>query len=515
MHAFEHASLIIGPNTLLYAGLGLLWGIPVAGLLGLGGTLSRNTAEPIPVRPTDGVDLFQRFPWLKRLTKQRGFQFAFVAGGIALLYVVVLTTFFGTHVSGRNLGIMLMWVVWLFLLTVVLTPLGGRIWCLACPLPVVGEALQRRAWIRVRTGVTGFFHNRFYGLNRRWPAWLANAWPRTLVFLTMGTFSTLLVTTPPATAWVLIGMVLVAIGMSFIWELRAFCRYLCPINAFVGLYGMAGKLALRYVDSDVCDRCQVHTCEWGNKNGWACPYGLRVEHIQENNDCGLCTECVKSCAYGNVTLRWRPFAHETRLRGLDEAFLAMSMLTLGAVYCLVHLGPWPALRDWVNIIDKGNWGLFAGFAAVLWGSALVGLPGVIFLTAALGRRFSGSTHGTRDLLVASAGALVPIGLTVWIAFAVPMLFVNVSFIAQSLSDPFGWGWNFFGSRSTPWHQFFPQGIPWIQVGCILLGLGYSLRNGWRIWLGQTNDPRAALRGLLPLGVFLMGISGWFVRFFAD
>lgn len=116
------------------------------------------------------------------------------------------------------------------------------------------------------------------------------------MFLTMGTFSTVLVTYPPATAWVLIGMVVLAISMSFIWELRAFCRYLCPINAFVGLYGMAGKLALRYSDADVCAKCKVHTCELGNKNGWACPYGLRVEHIEENNDCGLCTECVKSCA---------------------------------------------------------------------------------------------------------------------------------------------------------------------------------------------------------------------------
>ena len=35
MHAFEHGNLIIGPNTLLYAGLGLLLGIPFAGWVGI------------------------------------------------------------------------------------------------------------------------------------------------------------------------------------------------------------------------------------------------------------------------------------------------------------------------------------------------------------------------------------------------------------------------------------------------------------------------------------------------
>jgi hypothetical protein len=171
MHAFEHGSLIIGPNALLYSALGLLVGIPLVGLLSLRGTLRQDRVAPVCA--TDGWDLFQQLPWLKRLVKMRGFQFAFTAPGMALLYVVVLTTLLGTHVSGRNLGMMLMWVVWLFLLAAVFTPLGGRIWCLACPLPVVGEVLQRRALIGVRTGTTGPYHNRFFGLNKRWPEWLA------------------------------------------------------------------------------------------------------------------------------------------------------------------------------------------------------------------------------------------------------------------------------------------------------------------------------------------------------
>jgi hypothetical protein len=278
---------------------------------------------------------------------------------------------------------------------------------------------------------------------------------------------------------------------------------------------MAGKLALRATDPAVCEQCTVHTCQWGNSKGWACPYGLCASTINENNDCGLCTECVKSCAYDNVTLRWRPFAHERHLRDTGEAFQAMAMLTLGAAYCVVHLGHWPWIRDSVNILDKGNWGQFGVFAAVLWGVTLVGLPAVLFVAAGAGRRLAGVTRSSWDVLVACAGALVPIGLMLWIAFVVPMLFVNLTFVAQSLSDPFGWGWNLFGARSTPWHQLWPRGVPWIQVGCVLIGLAYSLRNAWRIWTDLTHESRAALRGLLPTAALLLGISGWFVMFFAD
>lgn len=515
MHAFEHGNLIIEPNTLLFAALGLLVGIPAAGLWRLRKAAGGDSTGLLPVEAAEGWDVFRAMPWLKWLVKRRAFQFVFVAGAMVVFYVVILTTLFGTHMAGRNLGIMLMWVVWLFALTAVLMPLGGRIWCLPCPLPIVGEALQRRALTRVRAGKTGPYGNRFFGLNLRWPRRLSNAWPRTILFLALGTFSTVLVANPRVSAWVVISMVILPAIMAMIWELRAFCRYLCPITAFVGLYSMAGKLALRSADRSVCAKCTSHACQMGNDKGWACPYGLCVAEINENNDCGLCTECIKSCPYDNVSLRWRPFGQETKLRDAGEAFLAMVMLTLAAAYCVVHLGHWPVVRDYVNILDKGNWDLFAIYAAVLWGVALLGLPAVMFLLAALGKALARAPHKTFDLLIASAGALVPIGLMLWIAFVVPMLFVNVTFVFQSLSDPFGWGWDFFGTRNTPWHQFIPRAVPWIQVACILVGLAYSLRNAWRIWLTLAESPRAAMRGMLPIGALLVCVCGWAVWFFAN
>ena len=515
MHAFEHGNLIIEPNTLLFAALGILVGIPVIGLVSLRRTLRQNSVPPSSLSPLDGWDIFKRWPWLRRLMERRGFQFAWTSVLMALLYAVILMALFGTRMPGRNLGIMLTWIVWLFLLTAVMTPFGGRIWCLVCPLPVPGEMLQRGAVTGVRSGSTCGYNNRFFGLNRSWPAWLRNDWLRTAGLLILGTFSTVLVASPRLSGWLILGLVVLATVMALIWELRAFCRYVCPVSAFVGLYSMAGKLALRSADPKICETCDFRSCQQGSEDGWACPYGLCVGAINENNDCGLCTECVKTCPFDNVTLRWRPFGGETRIRSTSQAWLAMVMLVLAIAYCVMHLGPWPIIRDCVNVLDKGNWKLLGLFAAVLWTVALVGLPAVMLLLAWAGKRLARMSQPVGSLMRASTGALVPIGLMAWIAFVVPMFMVNTTFLLQSLSDPFGWGWNLLGTSSLPWHQLWPRSIPWIQAGCVLVGLHYGLRNAWRIWLDLAGPPRSALRGVLPLAAFLIGLSGWFVCFFAD
>jgi hypothetical protein len=452
---------------------------------------------------------------LERLLKRRDFQFTAQVVPLALLYLIILAMLFGTKVAGRNAGSMLVWVVWLFALVAVLTPLGGRVWCLACPVPMLGEWLQRRAITEVRGGRTTRYNNRFFGLNLPWPKSLDNAWPRTLCFLALGTFSVALVGVPLVSGWVLAVMVLVATVMPLVFELRAFCRYLCPINGFVGLYAMCGKLAVRSKEPPVCDRCKVRTCLKGSSEGWACPYGLCVAEIRENNDCGMCGECFKSCVYDNVTLRWRPFAADVAMRSAAEAWLTMTMFVLAVCYSIVYLGPWPEVRDWVNILDKGNWDLFAVFAAGLWFAALVGLPAVMGAAAWLGKRLSGSEKPLGGLLRDSTAALVPLGLMVWVAFVVQMLFVNKTFVLQSLSDPFGYGWNLLGMANTPWRQIWPSSIPWIQASAVLVGFGYALRSGWRVWLGATGRPRAALWGAVPLAVLLLGLSIGLLWFFVN
>ena len=131
MHAFEHGKLIILPNTLLVFSLGCLSGILVLWFLGL----FRKTTPPLYNGKTGYRDLLKNSRLLRNLVTSRWPQFILIIITLLLFYVVILTSLFGTKMSGRNLGVLLMWAVWLFLLVALLTPFFGRIWCTICPLP--------------------------------------------------------------------------------------------------------------------------------------------------------------------------------------------------------------------------------------------------------------------------------------------------------------------------------------------------------------------------------------------
>jgi hypothetical protein len=515
LHAFEQGNLIIGPNTLLNFGLGILLGLFLVGLRRARTPLISETTIVAFPEDDPGIDLLNRFPRVKNVMKKSWFQPALMLFGGIFLYVVLLTTIFGTKVSGRNLGVMLVWTVWLFILISFLTPLGSRLWCTMCPLPTLGEFLQRRSITRVRTGSTNGYRNHFFGFNLSWPAWLKNGWPRLIAFLIAGTFSTTLVAVPRSTGYAILAFVVASTALSLIFKLRAFCQYACPINTFIGTYAQLGTLALRKSSAEVCNNCKGDFCEKGSHTGWPCPYDLNVRTIETNLDCGMCTECIRSCTYDNVTFKWRRFGSEAEITDTSLGWTAIAMLVLGIAYTIVYLGHWSDIRNYIDIIDKENWGLFGVYTVVLWLSALVIFPLMFSAVTRISKWFSGATQRTFELMIASTGSLLPLGLFVWIAFSVQMLFVNFTFVEQSLNDPFGWGWNLFGLAGIPWVQLVPQAVPWLQVFLVLIGFGYSFRNLHRIWMKKTGDRRMALEGLLPLASLLLVITAALIEFYAN
>ena len=290
MHGFEQGDLIVRPNWFFAASLGLLAAIVIIGYIRV------RWNDPVIKAVPPPIDLNGQLPLLDKILKWRPLQFVCTLPVLAVFTIVVLAGFFGTKVGGRNLGVMLTWTVWMALLTMVLVPLGGRIWCMVCPLPVLGEYLQRGATTQVRPAKKiGRFNNRFFGLGLRWPKALRGPWVRMLIYLSMGTLSASMAGQPRWTATALFSLAIIAILMSPIWELRSFCRYVCPAGTFISLYSPLGRVMVRSRDIEVCRNCKERTCLRGNEKGWACPYGLCVADINRNVDCGLCMECFKSC----------------------------------------------------------------------------------------------------------------------------------------------------------------------------------------------------------------------------
>ena len=513
MHAFEHGKLIIYPNTLLIFSLGCITGILVLWVIGF---LSKSNPPAVNNNERRGYrDILQKSGLLRKLVISRWPQTILVILTMMLMYVVILTSMFGTKMSGRNLGVLLMWAVWLFLLIALLTPFLGRFWCTICPLPFFGDLIQRKSALTPINGKKGEYRNKFSGLFLKWPVRLQNGWLKLILLLILTTFSNTLVAIPKVTGYTVIALVLLPTLMSLVFELRAFCRYLCPVSVFVGPFSRVSPLAIRNKSQQVCNRCKTIYCQKGSQKGWACPYGINVGEMTDNSDCGLCLECTRSCLYNNVSLYIRPFGTELGTRNLSEAWLTIGVFTLAAVYCVLYQGHWPVVRDYVNILDKGNWGLFGVYFMIVWSLALLVMPGILYLLSWAGTRLSNLKTSIREVFLASTGTLLPLGLMLWIAFVIPMLFVNVTFIKQSFSDPFGWGWDFFGTANIPWHQFIPRAVPWLQSILVLAGIYLSLRNLKKTWIYQKVNARQLFLMKLPMGLFLAGSSVAMIFFFTN
>jgi len=498
LHAFEQGKIVLFPNTLLFFSLGCCAGILLLWITG--SFTGKNTGYRNGL--IKNTDLLDKYVFLKHLLVSRWAQIILTIFAMVMIYIVILTTTLGTKVSGRNLGVLLMWTIWLFLLVAFFTPLAGRSWCTICPLPFFGDLIQRRSLFNPETGRTGEYNNKFSGIFMKWPEKFNNSWLRLFVFMVLATFSTTLVARPVMSGFAIILLIALPTVMALVWEHRSFCRFVCPVSVFVSPFSRMSFLELRNRSQQVCDSCKPHFCEKGNSKGWACPYGLNVGRIRENTDCGLCLECLRSCTYNNVTLKIRPFASETGNRSMSEAWLSAAIFSVSIIYSIVYLGPWPVVRDYIDIIDRKTWDLFGIYALLVWIASLVTVPGILYLSSYAGKKISGMASSTKNIFLDFSGTILPLGMMLWIAFVIPMLFVNITFIAQSASDPFGWGWDFFGTANIPWHQFIPQAIPWLQAIMVITGLYLSIGNISKVADNSGTDRRHKLLLSAP-GVFIL------------
>ncbi len=257
-----------------------------------------------------------RVRWIRRLIESRWPLFLARAVTLAGFVFTILAGLFGSPVGSHNFAIIFVWLAWWTALKLLFIPLGGRSWCSVCPLPMPGEWLQRGGLVSRS--------ERRLGLGMRWPKALRGYWLQAGLFLTIGIFSAVTLTDARVTAWILLGLIGLAIGLSLVFENRAFCSNVCPIGGFTGMYSQMAPVELRVRDGQVCAEHTEKTCYQ------ECPWGVYPLALKDSSACGLCMECLRVCPQDNIALNLRPFGSDLgvtrRSQRLDEAFLALVML---------------------------------------------------------------------------------------------------------------------------------------------------------------------------------------------
>ncbi|MBW1774770.1 MAG: 4Fe-4S binding protein [Deltaproteobacteria bacterium] len=509
LHPFMTGELIVRPNTPYHLFFSLsLW-------MTLSLLLWFRTGPELRFALFRKVNILDHFSWLKRLIKLRSFQFLVIFPNFAVFYLFILSSLWGSPVGNRNIAIIFVWIAWWFVLKAILVPFGGRAWCIVCPLPAPAEWLSRKSLTAVRYVQKPFkgLHHRFLGLQRDWPRRLRNIWLQNILFLAMISFGIILITRPVATSLLFLVILAVTLFLAFIYRRRVFCLYLCPVGGFLGTYSMAAMTEVRAVDPEICKKHKEKSCYTGGPGGWACPWNQYPGKMDRNNYCGLCTECIKSCPKDNIGVFLRPFGSDRALRGYDEMFNAIIMMVVAIAFSVTMLGPWGFIKEAANITESREIVPFLIYLAALWGSALLIFPGLFALAVKGANRLAGGGLNHRTLTLRLAYILIPIGIFFWIAFSLPPVMINYSYILAVLSDPLGLGWDIFGTADYPFNPLVPEWIPHIQGIILLAGLYLGLTRGYLAIRSLVDDPVQRSRVLIFPALFALFVVNLLLRLY--
>ncbi len=466
-------------------------------------------------QPYRRKDLLQ-YPFVKKAILNRNTQSLAQLINFALFTFVITTGFIGISLGAKNLSVVFTWILWSVLLALVLTPLMGRSWCFMCPVVWPGEIIQRKLWSRFGTSSLQ---------NRRWPRILQNVWLQNFIFLTFASWMVVLVTQPFVTAVAVILLMSVAVVTFSLFPRRRFCRHLCPMGHFIGIYSSFSPVEVRVKDRDTClippEKGGCHKeCYVGSEKGYGCPWYEFPQNMVSDVDCGICTECYKTCPLDNIALNVRPFGVELESeqvkRKPDEAWRSLILLALPIVYTAVLFGPWSWIKNWGDLIQfTSSVGITQhAFYIILVVDIALGLLPALHYLASLGSKFlaEGSDVSARTLFVNYAYAYIPLGLMFWIGFNFSLIMIEWSYIPIVASDPLGAGWNLLGTAHFPWMPIALP-IPIAEIVFVFLGVFFSLKVGYNTLSQIFPDKTRAVMALIPFAVLTVTLAIIFLWFY--
>ena len=405
----------------------------------------------------------------------------FVSGlrvvSVALFGLVILTGLLGNQTPVLNLAPTVVWAIWWvgFSLFVALV---GDLWALVNPLKVVFEwadGLARR--LGVHEGLES---------DAPYPAsW--DVWPALVLFFTFVWVELVFPgsATPRNIAFfVLLYSSVIWAGMSLFGK-EAWLRKGEAFSVFFGILARFAPTEVRVTGGKACSECDA--CGPGDEDG----------------GCVNCYGCFALAAPDKRELNLRPPAVGLLRSGWTSAgLLAFVVFMLASVTYDGLL----ATPFWVGgmFFLQSVTGSFGVLGSLFYGTlGLVVVPLLFFgLYAGFVKlcQVLGGGAGFRALAGAFAYSLVPIALAYQAAHYYTLLITEGQNLFALASDPFGWGWNLFGTSGYEVNvNVFGAAFVWYsQVALIVAGHVVAVYLAHAVALRTAPSPKLALRGQLPM-----------------
>lgn len=469
-------------------------------------------------RPYWRFDLM-RWGWVSRAVKSRWFQPAFQIPVVIGFVAIIVAGLVGSQEPGRNIAPVVTWNIWWIGIIFVVFFLGNA-WCFMCPWTAIPDWIMRRSFTKPTI---------IKSLGKKYPRFKLWMWPAIILFAGVTWLEIIYdaANRPWLTSLFGIGMVVLAWALLVVYERKAMCRYVCFVGRVSGQYALMGMLELRRRDWNTCKECKTSDCFHGREGkGLPCPTHEYMGAMNENQYCTLCTECVKSCPHDNIGLRVRSsgadvlYPHRSKR---DEAYLAVLVFIVSAFHGAAMIPLWMQWEDALRgfIIDSqtsllgsdvlGFSGTHGGMMTfTLMMLACIVVPGTVYwslcwvMRAVSGRR----DVETKKLFIKFAYTLLPIALFYHLAHNATHVFYEWSKLRRLISDPLGFGTDYFGTARAPLSALWsPESIWYLQVALVIVGHIYGIvvaqREAFRLYRG---DRSASLRVHLVMMVGMVMMS---------
>ncbi len=445
---------------------------------------------------------------IRTLAHSRFFRFTLQTLMAAIFVIIIAAGLFGNQNPSLNIAPLLTWTIWWCGL-VILIMFAGKAWCYVCPWDAIAGWTERlRFWKKSDDGL---------GLNMKWPRALRNIWLATFLFVGLAWVELGFGVTmrPEITAWIAVGMLLMAIASAFLFDRKSFCRYGCLVGRVSGLYALFAGAEVRARDADVCRTCKTKECIKGSETAYGCPTFEYPGAMQSNTYCIQCCECIQACPHENMTINMRPWGSDLAVKGKprsDEAYLALLMLAISGFHGLTMTPVWRKMTDAIgSAMPIGEIASFSlGMVALM--TAPIGVYALLlWLSHRLSRTRASQTGvkltSYRDYFVRYSYCVLPIALFYHLAHNMEHLMMDGPKVIAMASDPFGWNWNLFGTAHWTVPPMISLDVLWI-LQVLLVGIGhvYSLWAASRITGNLFEDRRAARRGQWPILIGMIAFS---------
>jgi hypothetical protein len=421
-----------GAGPVLAHGFGQRYDLPVPLWLYTGGAAATVAVSFVVVgwfvRRTSAQHTYWRLnmlhlPVLRALAHPRVLA-SLRVGAMVLFVALIVAGLFGRQAPTKNLAPTLVWVLW-WVGMAYISALCGNLWRVLNPWAIGfewGERLYRRA-----TGENHLARNRLY------PRGLG-VWPGVVLFAVFAWIELVYEdSAQPATiaGFALLYSAITWVGM-WVYGREVWLRH---GEAFTLVFGLLARFApteVQVTEPTVCQGCQ-HACR------------------DRDGACIDCYDCFARATPAQRAWNLRPFAV-----GLvrNAPITVSEMVFVLLLLATVTFDGFMATPLWVDIEAAltsilGNIGF--GQPVVIRTFGLV-VCVLLFLEVYL--MFSvlmGVTSGKRvsglSLALVFACSVVPIAIAYHIAHYLSYLLVQGQYIIRLISDPFGWGWDLFGTRA--------------------------------------------------------------------